>query len=101
MAFWCNKIQKDWIKIFTKSSGQNVKRNAFKTLRGRNTPIYVHGSKHLSDGPKHPYKDKLKETHLLADIKKLMCKILENGVWADEICEGEATAKLYAKSIKL
>ena len=72
---------------------------AFKALHGTKTPVFV--KKHISYGSKHPIKDKLKEPHLLADIKNLVSKILENGVRADQLCEGEASAKLYAKSLKV
>ena len=54
--------------------------NAFKTLQGTKPPVFI--KKHLSYGPKHPIKDKIKETHLLVDIKKVS-SMLENGVSAD------------------
>ena len=54
----------------------------------------------LALGPKHPVRDKLNETHFLADIDIFLSDLKNRKVTGEALCEIEAVAKAYAKRVK-
>ena len=54
----------------------------------------------LAFGPKHPIRDKFKESHFLADIDSLIINLRENNVPGRKLFEIEAAAKWYSKNIR-
>ena len=54
----------------------------------------------LALGPKHPVRDKFNETHFLADIDIFLSDLKNSKVPGEALCEIEALAKAYAKSVK-
>ena len=57
--------------------------DAVKSLDGIELPIFV--KEILSYGPKHPYRDNLNETHVLADFNKLVSIMRENGICCENL----------------
>ena len=54
----------------------------------------------LSLGPKHPVRDKFNEVHFLAGVNKHVGELNENKSEVEKLCEFEASAKWYAKSVR-
>ena len=54
----------------------------------------------LSLGPKHPVRDKFNEVHFLAGVDKHVGELNENRSEVEKLCELEASAKLYAESLR-
>ena len=54
----------------------------------------------LALGPKHPVRDKVNETHFLADIDIFLLDLKNRKVPGEALCEIEAVAKAYAKRMK-
>ena len=51
-------------------------------------------------GPKHPIRDKLNETHFLADINIFLSQLKNQKTSGETLCEIEAAAKAYAKIVR-
>ena len=54
----------------------------------------------LALGPKHPVRNKINETHFLADIDIFLSDLKNCTVPGEALCEIEAVAKAYAKNVK-
>ena len=54
----------------------------------------------LALGPKHPVRDKVSETHFLADIDIFLSDLKNRKVPGEALCEIEIVAKAYAKRVK-
>ena len=68
-------------------------------MDGRELPKFILDI--VSLGPKHPVRDKFNEVHFLADVDKLVRELRENNTEGDKFCEIEASAKWYAKIVRL
>ena len=53
----------------------------------------------LSMCPKHPIRDKLNETHFLADIDVFLSQLKNQKTSGETLCEIEAAAKTYARKV--
>ena len=50
--------------------------------------------------PKHPIRDKLNETHFLADIDVFLSQLKNQKTSGETLCEIEAAAKAYARKVR-
>ena len=51
-------------------------------------------------GPKHPVRGKLNEIHIIADIDSFLSELKLNRIPREKLCEIEAAARRYAKTVK-